>query len=148
MIIRRRVRLIEQAYAGLDEQPGLGFEIQWRKFLDRAADGAVGTGDDIISHISVVQNIGGCALKPWPVKVLAVQGQAGDYAGLIEARAVIETPCSIDPRHLGGDLAIGKGDDRRAGEQLAHWLTASRWRLRRLGLGDADMDGSKCDRSS
>jgi len=143
MVIGRRVWLVENADARLDEQAGLGLEVQRREFLDWSADGAVGTGDDIIPDICVIQNFRGGSFKPGAVKILAVQGQAGDHAGLVEACAVIETTRRIDLRHFGGDLAVGNRNDRRAGEQGAHRFAASRRRLRRLGPRKLGQQGGR-----
>jgi cold shock CspA family protein len=128
-----RIRLVEHAHARFDEQAGFGLEIQRREFFHRSAYGAVGTGDDILAHISIVQHFRGCPFEPGAVEFLAVQGQAGYHARLVEAGAVVEALGRINPRDLGRDLAIGNGDHGRGGEQRADRCTGCGRRLYRLG---------------
>lgn len=149
VIIWLGVGLIEQTDAGLDERARLGFEIQGREFLDRSADGAVGPGDDVITDISVIQNVRRKALKPRTVKILAVQGQAGDHAGLVKARAIVEASRGIDPRDFGRDDAVGNGDGGRAGQQGADRCAGGRRRLDRLSPHRLSQgDDESCARDS
>ena len=150
MIVRLGVGLVKHAHTRLDEQASLVLEIQGREFLNGSADGAVGPGDDVITDISVIQDVRRKALKPRTVKILAVQGQAGDDAGLVKARAIVEASRGIDPRDFSHDDAVGNGDGGRAGQQGADRCAGGRRRLdrlspHRLSQGDGESCARECD---
>jgi hypothetical protein len=146
MIISLRVGLIEHTHTRLYKQARLGLKIQRRKFFHWSADGAIGTGDDVIADISIVQHVGGQFFEPGSVELSPIQSQAGDHASLVETRTVIEALCGIDSRDLSDDLAIGNGESGCRRQQGADRRGLGRRWLRRLRkCGDIEESkGSSC----